>query len=109
MAGVARWAIHFTCYGDLVVEGVLLIAGVNNPQVLKTQVSNGSVHGAASARCMRVSEILPRCLEFRMGLEVSHGAQLKQRVQNPAVANEDLGSLNLPLTDVLGPGKTPSG
>src|SRR3990172_8779775 len=30
---------------DLVVERVLLMAGVNHPQVLETQVLNGSVHG----------------------------------------------------------------
>jgi hypothetical protein len=29
--------------GDLVVEGVLLMAGVYHPQVLETQVLNGSV------------------------------------------------------------------
>ncbi|MCX5839820.1 MAG: hypothetical protein NTW71_15145 [Deltaproteobacteria bacterium] len=34
--------------GDLVVERVLLMAGVYHPQVLKTQVLNGSAHGAAS-------------------------------------------------------------
>jgi hypothetical protein len=34
--------------GDLVVDRVLLMAGVNHSQVLKIQVLNGSVHGAAS-------------------------------------------------------------
>ena len=44
---------------DLVVERVLLMAGVNHPQVLKTQVLNGSVHGAASAGCIQVFEFEP--------------------------------------------------
>jgi len=44
---------------DLVVERVLLVAGINHPQVLKTQVLNGSVHGAASAGCIRVLEFEP--------------------------------------------------
>jgi hypothetical protein len=34
---------------DLVVERVLLMAGVNHPQVLKTQVLNGSMHGSCFA------------------------------------------------------------
>jgi hypothetical protein len=39
---------------DLAVERVLLMAGVNHPQVLKTQVLNGSVHGAVSAGSLKI-------------------------------------------------------
>ena len=129
---------------DLVVERVLLMAGINHPQVLKAQVLNGCVHGAASAGCIRVfefepvafgggqhqkvqlgagmgrpavviagfkrcddlfqSETLPRCPELWMSLEDSHGAQLEQSVQNPAVADVDLGGLDLPFPEILEPG-----
>ena len=51
--------------GDLVVEKVLLMAGVNHPQVLKTQVLNGSVHGTASAGCIGVFEFEPVALSFQ--------------------------------------------
>jgi hypothetical protein len=51
---------------DLVVERVLLMAGVNHPQVLETQVLNGGVHGAASAGCIRVFEFEPDQHEDRV-------------------------------------------
>ena len=38
------------------------MARVNHPQVLKTQVLNGSVHGAASAGCIRVFQFEQRRL-----------------------------------------------
>ena len=67
--------------------------------------------GIAAFECsddLLQSETLPRCAEFRMRLQVRQGAQLKQSMQNAAVANIDLGSLDLPFTDILEPGRKDS-
>jgi len=44
-------------HGDTVVEGVLLVAGVDHPQVLQMQILNGAVHGAAAAGSIGVFEL----------------------------------------------------
>ena len=47
----------------------------------------------------------PGSAEFRMRLHVRETSQLKQGVQNAGVTKVDLGCLDLPLTDILKPGR----
>lgn len=130
---------------DLVVEGVFLMARVDNPQVLQTQVLHSYLHRSAPARRIAVFELkpvtlacrpyqqvqfgacmgrpevgiagikhpddafhsksFPRWAEVGMPLQISQRAQLKQSMQNAAVPDIYLGSLDLSFAEVLKPGR----
>ena len=129
---------------DLIVEGVLLVAGIDQPKMFEPKILNCNVHGSAAARRISVFELKPimfacapnqeielgpamgrpevniaatQCsndllqrkafpgrAEVRVRLQISDGRQLKESMQESAVAEIDFGSLDLALADIFKPG-----
>ena len=128
---------------DLIVEGVLLVAGIDHPKMFEPKILNCNVHGSAAARRISVFELKPimfacapnqeielgaamgrpevdiaatQCsndlfqreafpgrAEVRVRLQVGDGGQLKESMQESAVAEIDFRSLDLALADIFKP------
>jgi len=128
----------------LIVEGVFLVAGIDQPKMFEPKILNCNVHGSAAARRISVFELKPimfacapnqkielgpamrrpeiniaatQCsndllqreafpgrAEVRVRLQIGNGRQLKESMQESAVAEIDFGSLDLALADIFKPG-----
>ena len=86
---------------DLIVEGVFLVAGIDQPKMFEPKILNCNVHGSAAARRISVFELKPIMFACAPNQEIELGPAMGRPEINIAAtqcSNDLLPTRSLPRT-----------